>query len=68
MPVNSYFGAALCTVDVNNDKIDDLLVGAPMYSQHSTKDTVFTEEGAVFVFLGGDKVSKNACIGDKYMC
>ena len=60
MPVNSFFGAALCTADVNNDGLDDLLIGAPMFSRSSTKDTVFTEEGAVFVYLGGLQVSKHA--------
>lgn len=55
MPVNSFFGASLCTEDVNNDGQADLLVGATMYSQLSTKDTEYVEEGAVFVFLGGEK-------------
>ena len=57
MPVNSFFGAALCSVDVNNDGQDDLLVGAPLYSQPSTKNIEYVEEGAVFVFLGGNTVS-----------
>ena len=56
MPVNSFFGATLCTADVNNDGRDDLLVGAPMFSQPSTKDVEHVEEGAVFVFFGGEKV------------
>ena len=56
MPVNAFFGATLCSVDVNNDGLDDLFVGAPMLSQPSTKDVELIEEGAVFVFLGGEKV------------
>ncbi|KAL5007244.1 hypothetical protein ScPMuIL_016050 [Solemya velum] len=40
-----YFGAALCAVDVDNDGMDDLLVGAPMVS------TEYVEEGRVFVYL-----------------
>lgn len=55
MPVNAFFGATLCSVDVNNDGLDDLFVGAPMLSQLSTKHVGHVEEGAVFVFLGGDK-------------
>ncbi|XP_029639827.1 integrin alpha-9 [Octopus sinensis] len=29
--MGSYFGAALCAVDVNHDGCDDLLIGSPMY-------------------------------------
>ncbi|XP_064613934.1 integrin alpha-9-like [Liolophura sinensis] len=39
----SYFGAAVCAVDVNNDSFDELLIGAPLYS--STY-----EEGKVYVY------------------
>lgn len=56
MPVNSFFGAALCTVDVNNDGLEDIFVGAPMYSKQSKKELEFFEEGAIFVFLGGERV------------
>ncbi|CAF1283642.1 unnamed protein product [Didymodactylos carnosus] len=30
--VGAYFGASLCVMDVNNDGLDDLLVGAPLYT------------------------------------
>ncbi|XP_045180509.2 integrin alpha-9-like isoform X2 [Mercenaria mercenaria] len=53
LPVNSYYGATLCTMDINNDKNDDLFVGAPMYSP--LKNNHFTQEleiGMVFVYLG----------------
>lgn len=29
--MGSYFGSVVCLVDLNNDKIDDLLVGAPLW-------------------------------------
>jgi len=41
----SYFGASLCAVDVNNDQLDDLLVGAPFYSER------LGDEGSVSLFL-----------------
>ena len=41
----SYFGASLCAVDVNNDGLDDLLVGAPLYTHR------LGDEGAVSLFL-----------------
>ncbi|XP_060604732.1 integrin alpha-4-like, partial [Ruditapes philippinarum] len=53
LPLNTYFGATLCTMDVNNDNKDDLLVGAPMYS--TLTNDIFTEGieiGMVFVYLG----------------
>lgn len=43
----------MCTEDVNNDGIDDLIVGAPMYSLTIDKSSHFIEEvGAVILFLG----------------
>uniref|UniRef100_H0WV64 Integrin alpha-2 n=1 Tax=Otolemur garnettii TaxID=30611 RepID=H0WV64_OTOGA len=44
--IGSYFGSVLCSVDVDNDKITDvLLVGAPMYMNDLKK-----EEGRVYLF------------------
>ncbi|XP_070211198.1 integrin alpha-4-like [Littorina saxatilis] len=40
----SYFGAALCAADLNGDNLDDLLVGAPMYSEQY-------DEGRVYVYI-----------------
>uniref|UniRef100_UPI00358F1A1C integrin alpha-9-like n=1 Tax=Myxine glutinosa TaxID=7769 RepID=UPI00358F1A1C len=42
--VGSYFGAALCAVDVNSDGLSDLLVGAPMTSRAR-------DEGRVHVYI-----------------
>ncbi|XP_053446758.1 integrin alpha-2 [Nycticebus coucang] len=44
--IGSYFGSVLCSVDVDNDTITDvLLVGAPMYMNDLKK-----EEGRVYLF------------------
>ena len=40
----------LCAVDVNGDQLDDVLVGAPLYS------TNITEEGRVYVYLNKGSV------------
>ncbi|XP_068597010.1 integrin alpha-9 [Brachionichthys hirsutus] len=42
--MGSYFGSTLCAVDLNQDGLSDLLVGAPMHSQ-------LRDEGQVSVYL-----------------
>ncbi|KAJ8416929.1 hypothetical protein AAFF_G00328070 [Aldrovandia affinis] len=42
--LGSYFGAAVCAVDLNSDGLSDLLVGAPMYS-------MIREEGRVHIYM-----------------
>ncbi|CAH1788631.1 unnamed protein product [Owenia fusiformis] len=42
--IGEYFGASVCAIDLNNDGLDDLLVGAPLYSD-------FEDEGRVKVFI-----------------
>lgn len=45
-----YFGSAVGTVDLNNDGLTDLLVGAPFYSEEAGGD-----EGKVYVFVSNGK-------------
>ena len=51
----SYFGATLCSADVNNDGLDDLLVGAPYYTEldkgGNSDKLIFKDEGRVIVYL-----------------
>lgn len=51
--MGSYFGSSLCAVDLNQDGLSDLLVGAPMHSQ-------LRDEGQVSVYLSKGNVS-GAC-------
>lgn len=48
--MGSYFGSSLCAVDLNQDGLSDLLVGAPMHSQ-------LRDEGQVTVYLSLGNVS-----------
>ncbi|XP_053373891.1 integrin alpha-2-like [Mercenaria mercenaria] len=43
--LGSYFGSVLCATDINNDQLDDIIVGAPYYSTNNT------EEGRVYVYM-----------------
>uniref|UniRef100_T1JAL3 Uncharacterized protein n=1 Tax=Strigamia maritima TaxID=126957 RepID=T1JAL3_STRMM len=46
--MGSYFGYSICVVDVNSNGFDDVVVGAPLYSDFETKDGIF-EVGRVYV-------------------
>ncbi|XP_046557298.1 integrin alpha-3-like [Haliotis rubra] len=51
----AYFGASLCTADVNGDGHDDLLVGAPFFTDDNDgsdqSKKIYMDEGRVFVYL-----------------
>ncbi|NXE07415.1 ITA4 protein, partial [Lophotis ruficrista] len=49
--LGSYFGAAVCAVDLNSDGLSDLLVGAPMQS-------TIREEGRVYVYINSGSEAK----------
>ena len=51
--IGSYFGSAILAVDLNNDRVDDLLVGAPM-GAGTTWD-----EGYVYFYKSDRGVSNN---------
>ncbi|NXA32799.1 ITA4 protein, partial [Eudromia elegans] len=51
--LGSYFGAAVCAVDLNADGLSDLLVGAPMQS-------TIREEGRVYVYINSGSEAKLA--------
>jgi len=49
----SYFGAALCTADLNNDGKPDLIIGAPLFT---TKEE---DEGKVYIYLSDSQGAVN---------
>lgn len=46
--VGSYFGHSLTTADVNGDGLDDIIVGAPLFSIPDSKDASY-EQGRIYV-------------------
>ncbi|GAV07234.1 hypothetical protein RvY_17099-2 [Ramazzottius varieornatus] len=47
--MGSYFGYAVSVGDINGDKLDDLVVGAPLFTNFSSNDNSI-ERGRVYVF------------------
>ncbi|XP_053296663.1 integrin alpha-5 isoform X2 [Pleuronectes platessa] len=48
--MGSYFGYAVAATDINNDGLDDLVVGAPMFMRRGTNGRL-EELGKVYVYL-----------------
>ncbi|KFM61944.1 Integrin alpha-PS2, partial [Stegodyphus mimosarum] len=46
--MGSYYGYAVCVSDVNGDDLDDIVVGAPLYTDLQSKESKY-EEGSVYV-------------------
>lgn len=46
-----YFGASLCTVDFDGDGLDDVVVGAPLFSSD-----MYPDVGKVYVYVNRGKV------------
>lgn len=49
----SHFGNSLASEDINNDGINDLIVGAPNYSRHNST----TRDGPLYIFFGKQSLS-----------
>ncbi|XP_065053911.1 integrin alpha-8-like [Rhopilema esculentum] len=61
MAIGSYFGSVVCGVDLTNDGISDLVVGAPFYSAVS-------DEGKVYVYTTSSQSGvtlKGSMLGDR---
>ncbi|KAL7989912.1 hypothetical protein Chor_012578 [Crotalus horridus] len=46
----AYFGYAVAAMDINNDGLDDLLIGAPLFME-KTEDGLVQEVGRVYIYL-----------------
>ncbi|CAG5123799.1 unnamed protein product, partial [Candidula unifasciata] len=46
--IGSYFGYSLAVADLNGDRMDDIIVGAPMYAELESSDTFDT--GRVYIY------------------
>lgn len=52
--IGAYFGYSMCVVDVDGDKLDDLVIGAPMYTDPNNEGRY--EMGRVYVMFQGKYV------------
>ncbi|KDR08411.1 Integrin alpha-PS3 [Zootermopsis nevadensis] len=64
--MGEYFGGALCVVDLNGDRLDDLVVAAPQFSLQATNSAKLVgDEGRIYVFINGDNGRFKEITGDR---
>lgn len=56
--IGAYFGYSLCAVDVDGDKLDDLIVGAPMHTESNNEGKY--EMGRIYIIFQSKDVRKIA--------
>ncbi|CAG0884061.1 unnamed protein product, partial [Cyprideis torosa] len=58
--LGAYFGYSLAVADVDGDKLDDIIIGAPMFSDE--ENSANWEIGRVYIAYQNKKVSRNLLI------
>ncbi|XP_075227375.1 integrin alpha-PS2-like isoform X2 [Lycorma delicatula] len=48
--IGSYFGYSVCSIDINGDEMDDLIIGAPFYSEFKNADGSYDNGRVYFVY------------------
>lgn len=56
--MGSYFAYSLCAADVDGDGLDDLVIGAPLYTHYDNNEGKY-ETGRVYVIYQGSGVQKS---------
>jgi integrin alpha 8 len=54
--IGAYFGYSMCSIDVDGDKLDDLIIGAPMYTEPNNEKKY--ETGRVYIVYQTRNVRK----------
>lgn len=54
--IGAYFGYSICSIDVDGDKFDDLIIGAPMYTEENNEGKY--ETGRVYIIYQNKDVRK----------
>jgi len=62
--IGAYFGYALCVLDLDGDGLDDIVIGAPMYTDFQDS-AMKIETGRVYIVYQNKKVGINKSIAEK---
>ena len=64
--IGAYFGYSVCVADVNGDKLDDIIIGAPFHTDYSNTEGKY-ETGRVVIAYQDRQVGQDAAVGGTSM-